>query len=58
MTTIQLVPIFVVLSVGLVGGLLGGGVMFWLTRNRRAALIVAFAGLITAVVWLLQGVFR
>ena len=56
--TLQFVPTGLVLVVGICGGLLGGGVMFWMTRNLKAAAIVGFAGLITALIWLLQGVFE
>ena len=44
--------------VGVFGGLLGGGVMLWVTRNWRAAGIVAGAALVTAMLWLLQDVFE
>ena len=47
-----------VLIVGFCGALLGGGVMFWITRNLKAAAIVGCAGLFTALVWLLQGIFE
>ena len=45
-----------VLIVGFCGAMLGGGIMFWITRNPKAAVIVGFAGLVAALVWLLQGV--
>ena len=46
--TLQLVHAFLVLFVGFFAGVLGGGVMFWMTRNWRAAGIVLIAGLVTA----------
>ena len=53
--TLNLVSLLIV---GAVGGLLGGGMMFWMTRNWRAAAIVACAALATAMLWLLQGIFE
>ena len=47
-----------VLIVGFCGALLGGSVMYWITRNLKAAAIVGFAGLLTALIWLLQGIFE
>ncbi len=53
--TLNLVSLLIV---GVFGGLLGGGVMLWMTRNWRAAAIVACAALATAMLWLLQGIFE
>ena len=54
--TVQFVP--AVLFVGAFVGLLGGGVMFWMTRNWRAAGIVTGAALATAFLWQLPRMFE
>lgn len=53
--TVPFIP--AVLFVGAVVGLLGGSVMYWMTRNLKAAAIVICAALITAGLWLLSEIF-
>ena len=47
-----------VLILGALFGLVGGGMIFRITRNWRAAGIVVGAVSITALLWLLRGVLE
>ena len=53
--TVPLIP--TVLIVGFLGAIFGGGIMFRITRNWRAAAIVACAALVTTFLWLLPEFF-
>ena len=48
----------IVLMLGVVFGVAGGSIIYWITRNWKATVLTASIVFVTALPWLLQGVFE